>query len=453
MDFKIVVFLLLTTMCHIINICYAYVEIFKPDIEETKRACTLPFAEIRQTSHVMFFVADNSPQIYLEYCLFNTRPKGQSVSLFSTNKLYELPKSKELEYSNDYADLVIVIPELNDLDFYNRTIYYFTLSPKEIITYLIITTQKVEFACNKGVFRKDIFKYIEDYMNSLWHCHELINVIAEFPMMCPGYLVLWEGKKPSGVRLYDRTIVTVSAFASEEIKERLKPINLRLTAGYPLRANIFPRFPTSISTCAKMNNYLKMDEKLTLGLCGMDVYVMHDILHKFEFKVDFPDLDDSEGYGDADSKVATGVVGYLLNNTIDISFNSRFLVWYLIRDDINILGYAGTDSLCAVMKSPDEVPVWQYSYNSFRPGVWACLIVQLGLVGVTAKIFIKLRRKMFGRKYGTSYPVLGFIGLGLFGCNVSKRMTASILGGTCLLISIIILSLYQVSMFCLNSSV
>ncbi|KAL0820512.1 hypothetical protein ABMA28_006370 [Loxostege sticticalis] len=308
------------------------------------------------------------------------------------------------------------------------------------IVYIVITTTDSKYKCVEGVFNEEVFKTIDLFLNRIWHEYEMFVVVVGFPYVCPEYFVVYDDKRPSEYELYDRTITALSV-KSPELVKRLNKRWFKLTKGYPLRANIFDRFPTSINECEDMHYYLTIDEKYTNGKCGMDAFVMHDILRYYQFNTSFPEISYDGGYGYVFNKTATGSLRQLLQNEFDISFNSRFMVQYLDEDKIDFLHYVSFDSICAVLKTPETLSIWYYTYLFIRPSTWAVFLTLLVLCSVTNKVFDRLR-KLMGKKTDSS-NIIDLVSIGVFGCYYNKRIKASILGAVCLLVSIVLYALFQ----------
>ncbi|KAL0869925.1 hypothetical protein ABMA27_006121 [Loxostege sticticalis] len=307
--------------------------------------------------------------------------------------------------------------------------------------YIVITTRDPNYKCVEGVFDDDVFKTIDLFLNRIWHEYQMFVVVVGFPFVCPEYFVVYDHKRPSEHELYDRTITALPA-KSAELRNSLRKGWFNLTKGYPLRANIFLRFPTSISECENMHTYLTMDEKYTNGMCGMDAFVMHDILRYFQFNATFPELPSDDDYGWVENNTVTGSLGQLLRDEFDISFNSRFMVQYLDWDEIQFLHYVSFDSICAMLKNPDIFSLWYYTYLFLRPSTWAVFLSLLALCSVTNKIFGRVHKSM-GKKTDSS-NIIDLISIGVSGRYFNKRIKASILGAICLLVSIVLYALFQV---------
>ncbi|XP_063830972.1 uncharacterized protein LOC135080221 [Ostrinia nubilalis] len=309
------------------------------------------------------------------------------------------------------------------------------------IVYIIITTRDTKYKCDKGVFDVEVHAAIDQFLNRLWHKYLSFHAVVEFPYVCPDYYVLYHDKRPSKFDLYDRTITTVAA-SSADVHYLIFKEMFNLTKGFPLRVNIFDRFPTSITDCRNIHYYLKMDVNYTNGMCGMDAFLMHDILRYYQFKTTFPEIKDIDGYGYMYNNTVTGSLGYLLRGEFDISFNSRFMIQYLSEDKLRFLHYVSFDSVCAVLKTPDYLPVWSYTFHFFRPDTWAAMIAALTLLSVINKICEKVRKCVL-RKRTDSSNIIDLVSIGLFGWYFNKRLKISVLGALCLLTSVIICSLFQ----------
>nr|XP_037873736.1 uncharacterized protein LOC119630007 [Bombyx mori] len=148
-----------------------------------------------------------------------------------------------------------------------------------------------------------------------------------FPVSCPNTYVIYDGKQKTNASLYDRTIKLVQPRSFNELFQYISDSGKELSEGYPLRAGMFNRFPTSITKCDKIHYYVPYDKDIADGFCGSDGLIMQDTLKYFKFNTIFSrDKNcDRYGYMNRVKGTVTGSLGCIINGEINISFNSRFM--------------------------------------------------------------------------------------------------------------------------------
>ncbi|XP_026763295.2 uncharacterized protein LOC113521839 [Galleria mellonella] len=230
--------------------------------------------------------------------------------------------------------------------------------------HLIITNTNIN--CEQAELNGDILPIAKRLLNDLWHRYQLVYAVIEFPLACPRRFITFDGNKRPNNNLYNRTITVIE---KEDLDETLKKSQNTLSDGFPLKINLFHRFPTSFKQCHKIYNYMKFDINITNGFCGMDALIMHDFIKTFKFNVTYVDNNRTNKYGYVVSGHATGSLGAVIRREIDISFNSRFIAMYM-NSGFDFLNYVSSDSLCALTMIPDIVPLWQYPINMYNYKQW-----------------------------------------------------------------------------------
>ncbi|RVE52717.1 hypothetical protein evm_002590 [Chilo suppressalis] len=412
-------------------------KLFQPNTNDVY--CAPPLYKIVHRKQIILFDTTDDDNYLYELCLME-RTRHQSLVVMANITETKMNEIK-LDYANFSPNMVLIFYQLS-LDIIEHPILSFLFSSLRSYVFIIIKTEDDEYKCINGIFSEKAKSAQEDFLNRLWFKYHMFVVILEFPFVCPHYFVIYHGKLETNAPLYNRTIKSVPT-NEPRLNNMIRRDSRNLLKGYPIRANLFIRFPTSINFCESIHFYANIDFNITQNMCGMDAFIMQDIINFFKFKVTFPVIEniDSFGYMISENNI-TGSLGFLLHNYFDISFNSRFMVKYVNGDEIKYLHYIGFDSICAIMKTPDYMPLWQYPFGSFDPLSWVTLVFIMLFIGVIAK-GISLIKKGIGIK-ADQLQIINYLSLGFFGCMMKPtRDTISILRGTCLITSVIILSMFQ----------
>lgn len=347
------------------------------------------------------------------------------------------------------SNLVFTIASINS-SLLDNLILKFMLRSQRSVLFIIVSTQDELYGCDQGKLREEARAKIETFLNDLWHKYRVLTVVLALPIVCPNKCVTYGIPKSSHVDLYNRTIKLVNTTIQlpRLVTRRTRRM---LTRNYPLKGNIFSRFPTAIPNCSGTEMYLKTSNILGDNYCGMDALVMADIIQHFEFNLSMPRLGpgyDKFGYQQEDG-VVTGSLGYIYRGDLDISFNSRFMVTYIedCSRPYNFLYPVSQDSLCALLKHPDEEPLWRYPYKAYTLTQWFCVYTTLMTVGVFMWISARIKNRLHRyTKASSLYSyVTNSVNAGLFGFFLKRRNDLLILRGACLYASIMLLATYQVS--------
>ncbi|XP_063626307.1 uncharacterized protein LOC134797888 [Cydia splendana] len=276
-----------------------------------------------------------------------------------------------------------------------------------------------------------------------------MHVFLNLPYVCPNEYVIYDGIKSNEGELYNRTIKIIREEQLPKIKS--KKASRMLTRNYPLRGNIFYRFPTAIQECEGTDIYIKTSQKTSGGFCGLDGLVMSDIVTHFAFNLSLPSLGaDSLKYGyQRQDGTITGSLGHIVRKDVDLSFNSRFMTKYITGQQKYIFLYpVASDALCVVLKQPEEEPLWRYPINAFSTPQWLFILACLTSIGVIMWAFAKINNKINNTRAASllSY-VLNSINAGLFGFFFKRRTNLLLFRASCLYASIMLLAEYQASFF------
>ncbi|KAM3963359.1 uncharacterized protein ACR2FA_002729 [Aphomia sociella] len=362
----------------------------------------------------------------------------KSVILIKHDEMpYSFSKKKLALFLYDRPTIHVITDSITD-KLLDQSVLKIILQSHWSFMRLIIINKNIK--CERGKFNEDILSIAERFLNDLWHRYQLVYVLIEFPLSCPHRFIIFDGKKKSNQNLYNRTITVVG---EKDVHKTLKSSQNGLSHGFPLKTNIFYRFPTSIKLCNKIYNYVTYDKNVTDGYCGMDALIMHDFIKAFKFNVTFLDSEDINKYGYFQSGQATGSLGSVIRQEIDVSFNSRFIARYVDRG-FDFLGHMSSDSLCALVEVPDIVPLWYYPTNIYDYKQWTIIIFMFLMIGIILWVYGKRLRQITGDEvYKPHVYVIEAVWIGMFGYFLYKKIQRSILIAICLLCSVVFTAKYQ----------
>ncbi|XP_075981632.1 uncharacterized protein LOC142980183 [Anticarsia gemmatalis] len=400
--------------------------------------CPAKFMFVKGTQSVLVDL-DGSTDPDLKTCELKRTALSQSVLLIDgCHTLHNLVLRKYM--SNDDPNVIIMTKHLTNNVFTEPLLSKLLRSHRSPVFFIV--TDSDTFKCENGTLERREFLKLQSFMNKLWHRYKITHVGVTFPMSCKYKIAVYYGKRNTVNLIYDRTIKLL------DIKEINKPIKIsetKLTEDYPLRANIFFRFPTSINDCKNLHYYTKINLSLTEGYCGLDALVMHDIVKHFKFKLYFPQDQNCYRYGYEIGNNVTGSLGCIVRKELDISFNSRFMTMYS-EDYIFFLHYVAVDSLCAVVKRADVIPVFLYVINVYEFHLWVIIVTVLLTMGICMWVADKFKNKIKTdrkREHWFFYIKDAFLST-LFGFSIEKSGKLYLLRGTCLCCSIMFVAVYQV---------
>ncbi|XP_047996690.1 uncharacterized protein LOC125234479 [Leguminivora glycinivorella] len=433
--FNIILFLAIS--CHGFDASAFYVE------KETQNVLSMSFTHCDQT---IFIDIDNETSVifknnlikYIHDLNHSVILVNQVPSFISSGKIMILAENPNIVFTTKFLNTsVLDSPILDSL-----------LNSHWSALFIIVTTEDSIYNCDDGILNEDAFYNIEEFLNDMWYKHRIMHVFLNLPYVCPNKYVIYDSLKLTEGELYNRTIKLVR---EEHLPGTISRKSARmLTKNYPLRGNIFDRFPTSIQKCEGTNIYIKTSKETSGGYCGLDGLVMSDIVSHFEFNLSLPYLGaDSVKYGyQQQDGTVTGSLGHIVRRDVDFSFNSRFMTTYTTGQQAYRFAFpVATDDVCLVLKQPEEEPLWRYPINAYTVLQWVFILACLSIIGFIMWAFAKIQNKMNNTRAATllSY-VLNSIHAGLFGFFFKRRNNLLLFRVSCLYASIMLLADYQASL-------
>jgi hypothetical protein len=142
---------------------------------------------------------------------------------------------------------------------------------------------------------------------------------------------------------------------------------LRNVQGYPLEVSMFLQYPTAIPMNSVRNNSTKYK--------GMDGHILSNMAQYFNFKFKIHTTYGNNPYGSVlQNGSVTGSLADIVYGKSEISFNSRFIMWYG-TDNIEFSIPVASDKLCIIAPKAKRIPKWRNMLVCYKPEVWLSLLM------------------------------------------------------------------------------
>lgn len=409
----------------------------------TNCSLILPVVNFSQTIFIDMDIHSN-PE--LKTCILQHSLSNKSVLLvnvFGPDLDITVNATRDFIRTTDFPNVIVMTryltPKMVDSD-----IWRFFIRSNWSLVYIIVTGDR-QFKCKNDKMNPNEFAKLENIMNTLWHRVQIMRIGVVFPFACKQNMIIYNGKKQSTRKLYDRSIKLINASNFKDLSTAIKKSGEKLADGYPIQASIFFRYPTSIRDCENLYYYVNINFNLTGGFCGLDGMMMHDFLSHLKFNLHFPDNVDCYNFGYALPGNVSGALGCIIRNEVDISFNSQFMTLYS-DEHIHYVNYVKTDTLCALVRKPGIIPLWHTVFNLFSLRQWALIGAAFVAIGGIMWAMAMIRKTMTGLETMTFWWYLHNSVMATFcGFSPMQRRTFLMLRTSCLVGSIFFLAVYQVS--------
>lgn len=405
---------------------------------------------VQVKSHTIFIDLDNNSDVALKNCILKNSHIEQTVVLLNIYGIREIIPVNVTQRQlgpNDNPNIIIMTKYLS-LNIIDAPLFKFFIISHWSLLYLVFTSD-TKFKCVNGTMDSSDFILLENIMNKLWHKHKVVHVGVALPFACKQKMVIYNGKRfPANQTLFDRPIKIIDITNSEDLHGAIIESGYRIAEHYPMRGSIFYRYPTSITECQKLQHYYKgYNLNLSIGFCGLDGMVMHDVLSYFKFDLSYPADKNCDNFGYENPGKVSGSLGCIIRKELDISFNARFMTLYS-SDKVYYLHHVSTDSLCALVKKSAVIPVWLGVINVYKTHLWLLITTIIVALGVIMWAMAVISETLTGEKSKTFWFYLhDALMTTMFGCSLRKKGPVQILKGTCLFCSILFAAVYQVSKF------
>ncbi|PZC71963.1 hypothetical protein B5X24_HaOG200912 [Helicoverpa armigera] len=408
-------------------------------------AIDCPLIPITKHSQTILFDVDVNSDPSIRTCILKSVSEQSVLILTDYDRRPEVNFTNKRIMTNEFPNVIITTNHLSFKAVRCNKSPLLELFMKSNWSWLyIIVTGDSVFSCKNGTMTSKHFRLLEKFMNTIWHRFEVMRVGLAFPIACKQKMIIYHRKRPSTQKLYDRSIKLINATSYKDLLAAINYSGTGLCAHYPIKANIFERYPTSITQCKNLHYYdIHFNLNLTFGYCGLDGMVMHDLLTHFRFNLSSPKNEDCNIYGFAIPGNISGSLGCIVRNELDLSFNSRFMTLYS-DEHIYYLHYITTDKLCALVRKTGVVPLWHGPYNVFRPPLWFIIMGVLVLISGIMWVYAIINRTITGQKVMAYwYYLLNAVMTTMIGCSPMKNRSMIIIRSACLSGSILFLAVYQ----------
>lgn len=209
---------------------------------------------------------------------------------------------------------------------------------------------------------------------------------------------------------------------------------LRNVHGYPLHVSMFAQYPTAIPVNSVENNSTRYE--------GMDGHMLYITAAYFNFSLRLYSSYDTNTYGTVlDNGSIIGSLADIVYGRMDISFNSRFIMWYG-TDDVDFSIPVTSDKLCIITPKSKQIPKWKNMLVCYKTEVWLSLFM---VYFVCATCFHFLDKYHLQNRSAGCLPALDMFQVFVLSpVHHSPRiLTQRLLFVSCLLFSLVILSTFQ----------
>ncbi|CAH0695893.1 unnamed protein product [Spodoptera exigua] len=399
---------------------------------------------IEYYSQTVFFDMDVHGQPDLKTCILKNNLSGLTrilIGVYGTKIDIRVNVTRNFIKTSDNPNVIIMTKYLTP-KMMDSSLWKFFFRSRWSILYIVMTGDK--FKCENGTMDTSNLALLERMMNVLWHRFQIMRVAILFPFTCEQKILLYHGKRPSSNSLYDRSVKLFNNSNPHDTYLAIRKSGKKLADDYPMRGSIFYRYPTSIKDCKNMRYYDSYyNLKLTGGYCGVDGMVMHDILSHLKFNLTMPENENCDNYGYAAPGNVSGVLGCIIRDEVDISFNSRFLTLYS-DEHLYYLHFVKTEKLCVLIRKTDIIPIWQGVFDMLTPELWALTGMVLVAIACILWATALVNKTLSGSETETFWSYLYTSVLStMIGYSPMSTKSFLMIRSACLMGSILILALYQ----------
>lgn len=219
------------------------------------------------------------------------------------------------------------------------------------------------------------------------------------------------------------------ALFNEDTDNRLGNVH-----GYPLHVSMFTQYPTAIPVNSVKNNPTRYE--------GMDGHMLYTTAAYFNFSLRLYTSYGTNTYGTVlHNGSIIGSLADIVYGRTDISFNSRFIMWYG-TEDVDFSIPVTSDKLCIITPKSKQIPKWKNMLVCYKTEVWLSLFL---VYFVCASCFHFLHKYHLQNQSVGCLPALDMFRVFVLSpVHHSPRiLTQRLLFVSCLLFSLVILSTFQ----------
>lgn len=208
---------------------------------------------------------------------------------------------------------------------------------------------------------------------------------------------------------------------------------LRNVHGYPLQVSIFEQYPTAIP----MNN---VNNSTTYE--GMDGHILYNVAQYFNFMFKIHNNYGNKPYGSVlQNGSVVGSLADVVYGKTEISFNSRFIMWYGV-DDIDFSIPVASDKLCIIAPKAKRIPKWKNMFVSYKTEVWLSFLM---VYVVCAMCFYFLHKYKLQKHSTGCLPTLNMFQIFVLSPvhRPPQILVQRLLFASCLLFNLVLMNTFQ----------
>lgn len=380
-------------------------------------------------------------KVYFRYFASRSGRKYKTVSRYISKKnrkhqnVSNETKMRVQRYSSDPEDAYVFVVWDNDI-MHSYLDKHFAFKNQKIrglysIIFLIRYTP-----C------KYVKQYISDVLIRLWEEFHMLNVIAQAPLSCiPRDIFIYKPfKLVAGIN------GVVNRYDISEIIQHPYLINNNLINlnGVLLKISIFERSLTAIPFIPDMyDNNIYYALKKRVGFGGIDGFVLSSFSEIMNFTAQIVEGDRDYGTVLEDGNV-TGSLGQIVRGDVQFAANGRFIQDYG-TERIEFTIPITTDKLCVIVPKSKRIPQWVIFFRCFSLPVWITLLGAL----VAATVVWYLSKFLDAHyRYDVSKAWLEVYSMFFsFPVKIHRRNSQILLLATCFWFNIIMMGIFQGSLF------
>lgn len=162
---------------------------------------------------------------------------------------------------------------------------------------------------------------------------------------------------------------------------------------YPITVTVFERYPTMISHIPEHFASTKYaDGMKKSGYGGIDGILLGNFANDIDFSIKIIHPKNTESYGSYENSSFTGTLGDLMYGRAQISFNSRFFLYYGTKDIRYMFPTIG-DKVCVIAPTAQKPPKWKAIFKCFDKFVWFSFIFMTAFTSIIYSLVKFYREK------------------------------------------------------------
>lgn len=208
---------------------------------------------------------------------------------------------------------------------------------------------------------------------------------------------------------------------------------LRNVHEYQLQVSMFTQYPTAIPVNNVNNNSTTYE--------GMDGHILSNMAQYFNFKLKVHTTYGNNPYGSVlQNGSVMGSLADVAYGRTEISFNSRFIMWYGIDIDFSIP--VTSDKLCIIARKAKRIPKWKNMLVCYKTEVWLSLLM---VYVVCAMCFYFLHKYQLQKHSTGCLPTLHMFQIFVLSPvhHPPRILMQQLLFASCLLFNLVLMNTFQ----------